>query len=84
MNAEGIPMTTGLSRASFRDGCYRQSHGNYLQQARLPLPVQPECPVTQDVCARGMWLHQATLLGTTNDMDDITAAALKISRAWQE
>jgi hypothetical protein len=51
---------------------------------RLGLPQAPpeECPVCATICAQGLWLPQYTLLGDTADLDDIVAAALKVSRAW--
>ncbi|MHB1356490.1 MAG: DegT/DnrJ/EryC1/StrS family aminotransferase [Anaerolineae bacterium] len=83
MNSEGIPITTGYPEPLSKTDVVVNRTATICSKLGLSLPEQPACPVTLDVCARGMWLHQAALLGTSSDMDDITAAALKVSQAWR-
>ncbi|MHB9033440.1 MAG: DegT/DnrJ/EryC1/StrS family aminotransferase [Anaerolineae bacterium] len=82
MNAEGIPITMGYPEPLSESPVVVNRIAVMCRKLGLAVPEQPACPVTAEIGRRGLWLHQAALLGTTQDMDDIAAAALKIHRSW--
>ncbi|MCE5257866.1 MAG: DegT/DnrJ/EryC1/StrS family aminotransferase [Chloroflexi bacterium] len=82
MNAEGIPITMGYPEPLSESPVIVNRIAVMCRKLGLAVPAQPPCPVTTEIGKRGLWLHQAVLLGSTHDMDDIAAAAVKIQRVW--
>ena len=82
LQAEGIPVSVGYPLPLNRHRVVVDRVRAIRAHLRLPEEPAPECPVCEDVCARGLWLPQYALLGSRRDMDDIVAAALKVQRAW--
>lgn len=82
MNAEGIPISMGYPEPLSQSPVVVNRVAVMCRKLGLAVPQQPPCPVTAEVGKRGLWLHQAVLLGTRADMDDICAAAAKVQRVW--
>ncbi len=82
MRAEGIPMTVGYPEPLNIQEMIVAQRASIRERLGLPQAPPEECPVCATICAQGLWLPQYTLLGDTADLDDIVAAALKVSRAW--
>jgi hypothetical protein len=91
LQAEGIPCSPGyrplnqmpaLRRALAEQAGQIRSWEQGPQEAvDTNLPELPECPVTEDLCQRTIWLKQTMLLGDHEDMDDIASAIRKIQDA---
>lgn len=84
MAAEGIPCSGGYSplnteqfiQEALKTKAYQRVYSadvlaNWAERTR--------CPANDKVCAEAVWFTQTMLLGTLADMDDIVAAARKIS-----
>jgi dTDP-4-amino-4,6-dideoxygalactose transaminase len=84
MNAEGIPCSAGYVPLYKEVVFQRKSagQGSWCQAGRHVDYAAVECPVCEQVCADAVWLFQTLLLGTKDDMDDISRAIGKIQRAW--
>lgn len=84
MRAEGIPLSLGYpeplgqQKVIVKRSQYIRERLGLLHQAPDPTPV------CEEVCARGLWLHQRVLLGGREDMEDIAIAARKVYAAWRE
>jgi dTDP-4-amino-4,6-dideoxygalactose transaminase len=84
LSAEGIPVGRGYNPL-YREGMFTAG----WDPARCPFSCpgykghvdysKTHCPVCEHVCTDGsFWMGQHTLLGTTQDMDDIADAIVKI------
>ncbi len=85
LRAEGIPCSPGyspLNKEPFLNATL-ESRGFrllYTQPELAALRERNRCPENDKLCAEAVWLYQALLLGTRNDMDQIAAAVRKIQR----
>lgn len=84
LGAEGIPVGNGYNPL-YREGMFTQG----WDPSRCPFScpgykghvdyTKVDCPVCEHICTDGsFWMGQNALLGTTQDMDDIADAILKI------
>lgn len=84
LGAEGIPVGRGYNPL-YREGLFQQG----WDPTRCPFACKDYhghvdynetfCPVTEHICEDGsFWMGQSPLLATTQDMDDIADAILKI------
>jgi dTDP-4-amino-4,6-dideoxygalactose transaminase len=83
MRAEGIPMTVGYPIPLNRQQVVVEHSADIRKRLGLPAEEPVDCLVCEEVCTRGLWLHQSVFLGTKADMDDIVTAAKKIVAAWR-
>ena len=83
MRAEGIPLSTGYPMPLSRHPVAVGRIAAIRDHLGLPQESAAPCPTCEDVCARGLWLPQYTLLGGREDMDDLVEAALKVQKAWR-
>lgn len=81
LQAEGIPCSSGYGyplpeQPLFRDKAF----GPYLATERARLDYRhAQCPNSVRICRdEGLWIEQATLLGTQADIDDIADAFEKV------
>ena len=85
LRAEGIPCSPGyspLDKEPFLNTTL-ESRGFRVLYTELELAVLRErnrCPENDKLCAEAVWLYQALLLGTRDDMDQIAAAIRKVQR----
>ncbi len=87
VEAEGIPVCGGYAVPLYRQPLFlNKAFGPYLPEARAALDyAKVHCPNCETICSRqGAWLEQNLLLGTADDMDDITAAFQKVYEARAE
>jgi len=82
MKAEGIPLGVGYPEPLSRQDVITSRIAYLRDKLGLPSSPTPDCPVSKEVCARGLWLPQYVLLGSQADMDDIVRAVHKIQDAW--
>lgn len=84
LSAEGIPVSRGYNPL-YREGMFT----NGWDPQKCPWACSryqgkvdyrtTSCPVCEHICSDGsFWLYQSVLLGTTQDMDDIADAILKV------
>lgn len=83
MNAEGIPVSAGYQIPLYRQPIFSApDFGPYtagLEQNPALDYRQVHCPVAERACeSEGCWMHQAVLLGSERDMDDIANAFEKV------
>jgi len=83
IQAEGIPLGAGYPEPLGDSAVVVRRISYIREKLGLPETPRPDCRVTKEVCARGLWLRQNALLGKQSDMDDVVKAAQKIQRAWQ-
>ncbi len=88
VNAEGIPCSTGYVRPLHKHPLFQDAlHGSL--RSGFPLTShyygrqmdyrQVECPEAERLCREEtLWIGQSAFLGTTQDMDDIADAFVKV------
>ena len=94
MEAEGIPTSEGLGviegKPMNKEGCIRDAFGSKAYQRIYPreklagYAAENECPESDRLVVETIGFHQAMLLGTRKDMDDIVNAVLKIQQNSQK
>lgn len=88
LSAEGIPCSPGYNPL-YKHDLFKApiqkcplSCGYYKGKVDY---TKVYCPVTENACnEEGVWLTQNMLLGDQKDMDDITAAIIKIKESFQK
>ncbi len=88
LRAEGIPSNNGLGVISKKpmnkEGCIEDAFKSKTYQRLYPkeklanYPAENECPESEKLIAETVGFHQAMLLGSRQDMDDIVNAVVKI------
>lgn len=83
MNAEGIPVTAGYQIPLYRQPIFSEPDFGPYTAAFEQNPAldyrRVHCPVAERACAtEGCWMHQAVLLGSERDIDDIADAFEKV------
>jgi dTDP-4-amino-4,6-dideoxygalactose transaminase len=84
MAAEGIPLSVGYPEPLSQHPVVARRTATIREKLGLPAEPPEDCPVCEEVCARGLWLRQSALLGAREDMDDVVHAAQKIRAAWTQ
>jgi len=83
LNAEGIKCSPGYVPL-YKEKAFRNPdvYGAAFRLASRPIDYdQVVCPVTEKACREeAVWLYQALLLGTRQDMEDIAGAIAKLRR----
>jgi dTDP-4-amino-4,6-dideoxygalactose transaminase len=79
MRAEGIPCSPGYTPL-YRNDAFTVDATTHPFAGRVDYG-RVRLPVVEQVCAEAVWLTQPLLLGTREDIDDISAAARKIQEA---
>jgi dTDP-4-amino-4,6-dideoxygalactose transaminase len=77
VSAEGVPCSAGYKEPLSESPAIREH-----QRCRPGSIRVLDCPNTQTVCARSLWLGQNMLLGDEPDMEDIVAALAKVQRVF--
>lgn len=80
LQAEGIPCSGGYGFSLHRQPMFqRKAFGPYLPGVSGKLDYRKtNCPNSDRICERTIWLEQRILLGSSADMDDIARAFEKI------
>jgi perosamine synthetase len=88
LKAEGIPASRDLGVIEGlpmnKEGCIKDAFATKAYQRIYPAgklanyPAENECPLAEQLIQETVGFHQAMLLGTHSDMDDIARAVTKI------
>ena len=85
MNAEGVNCSSGYYPLYEAPGIQQGTHDLLRTLGREASEDElgwTRCPVTEEVCQDAVWmLGQSAFLGTTEDMDDVLRAVVKVQRA---
>ncbi len=80
MRAEGINLYHGYSIPLLHQPVIREKRFDKKHAAQAVDYANVSCPVAERACAsEALWMSQAVLLGSESDMDDVVAAARKVS-----